>query len=1010
MYFVTKIVNPADGLIDNHNFIPGHKDEYNYTKTGFHQYLHAIDIATGIEKSYSPVEITATIGGTGDGNNAGQITFEPRRQFNRAGLVLSNAVLYVTFAAHCDFNPSHGWVLSYNTSNLTLLHAFNATPNDGRGGSWMSGSAPAVDENGNLYLTTGNSLSESGSSTEFNTYTTSPAVLANRGESVIELTPNLTVASFFTPFTYLALNDADKDFGTQVMLIPKTNLAMTGCKDDTIYVMNKNNLGGFDATKNNVQQTVFVHDGATMHSSFAYFGGTTPFAYQFSENSSLMAYPVISSGLGASIPNTGIVGPNGGSGGYLSVSSNGADPSTGILWAYHAQNGCNANGSDCHGILHAVNASDVTKELWNSDMSGVDNISVFNKMSCPTVALGKVYIPGNKNYLLVYGLKTNTSCVTDVALGKPAFASSGVPVDVGCCQPTFANDGNSGTRWSSDFSDLQYIYIDLSARYDICKMAIKWETAYGKDFDLQVSEDAVTWTTVDTVRGNASTNTEFNGACSGKYVRMQGIKRGTGYGYSIFDFQVFGNPASSCPTPTGLSAANLTPNSEQISWNAVTGANQYIIKYRPDLSSSWISKTSNTNSITLTALSCGTLYYYTVQAACATDNSTVSPGSFSPSGCSSNSCDQLPVRYYNVDLGDIGVAGSVCKTGSVYTLSGSGTDIGAVSDEFQFVYTSNDIADYEVYGRVTLQDQISASNKLGILIRDSLSNTSRFAYIASVSNGNNIVFEYRDVPGGATTKTTLSGHPLPYWFKLSKLGTYYSAYTSTDGISWTLVGGPVDLQFGTDPTNAPHYGMAITSADNTKLSTGKIDNFTVAGSSTLPIRLLSFSAKSVNQDHVLISWATSMEQHVDHFEVQRSVGNTGFQAIEKIKAVGESETPQYYSVNDNQPATGINYYRLKELDTDGGSYFTPVISVNFDEQEGPDVYPNPASAYVNITSHRDPILEVTVFDVAGKAINNIHYAGGQTSVKLNTASLAQGMYIITIKTTSKLYQQKFAKQ
>ena len=95
MYFVTKIVNPADGLIDNHNFIPGHKDEYNYTKTGFHQYLHAIDIATGIEKSYSPVEITATIGGTGDGNNAGQITFEPRRQFNRAGLVLSNAVLYV---------------------------------------------------------------------------------------------------------------------------------------------------------------------------------------------------------------------------------------------------------------------------------------------------------------------------------------------------------------------------------------------------------------------------------------------------------------------------------------------------------------------------------------------------------------------------------------------------------------------------------------------------------------------------------------------------------------------------------------------------------------------------------------------------------------------------------------------------------------------------------------------------------------------------------------------------
>ena len=109
--------------IDNHTFKPNQNDEYTYTKTGFHQYLHAVDIRTGLDMPNSPVEITATVNGTGDGQvpaNSGHIPFEPRRQFNRAGLVLNNGILYIAFGAHCDFNPSHGWIMSYDTSNLTV--------------------------------------------------------------------------------------------------------------------------------------------------------------------------------------------------------------------------------------------------------------------------------------------------------------------------------------------------------------------------------------------------------------------------------------------------------------------------------------------------------------------------------------------------------------------------------------------------------------------------------------------------------------------------------------------------------------------------------------------------------------------------------------------------------------------------------------------------------------------------------------------------------------------------
>lgn len=1018
MYFVTKIVNTNDGAIDNHTFVPGKKDEYSYTTTGFHQYLHAVDITNGNERPNSPVEITAIITGTGDGKDAtNKILFDPRRQFDRSGLALSNGIVYIAFASHCDFNPSHGWVLSYNASTLAPLHAFNATPNDGRGGIWMSGSAPAIDENGNLYFTTGNSLNEDGTSSEHNIYNTSPIDLANRGESVIKLNPDLTHSDHFTPFNYKALNDADKDFGTQVMLIPNTSLAMTGCKDGNLYLMDKTNLGGYNLTTNNVLQTIHINDFATMHSSFAYFGGTTAQVYQFSENSQLKSYGINGNQLAESGTNTVIQGPVGASGAYLSVSSNGSDPATGLLWAIHAVNGCNANQSSCPGVLRAVNASDVTNELWNSEITAVDKISYFNKMTWPTIALGKVYVAGNNNALLVYGLKTNTTCVNNVALNKPIFKvgttdnSSSNPAS--CCNAQYVNDGNMATRWAGNGQIDDSIVIDLGARYDICKIALTWEKGgFASGYDLKVSDDGINWITVNSVRGNTSLYTEFNSTCSGRYVNMRGITEGGGFGYSLFEFQIYGNPASSCPTPTGLTATTLSSNSEKISWNSSFGANGYLINYRPDNSASWISRSVSTNSITLSPLSCGSLYGYNVQATCVAANSSFSPGSFTQSGCPASSCDILPTREFNVDIGDIGLSGSVCLLGNVYSLSGSGNDIGGTSDEFQYVYkTVNLTGDYEVSGRIINQDQISANNKLGFMIRDSNSVTSRFAYLASVSNGNQIVFEYRDVPEGPVTTIQLGGHTLPYWLKLNNVGSQYTAFTSTDGINWIKMGNPVDLHFGADPSKPPPvYGMAITSADNTRLSIGKMDNFSVTASTLLPIRLLSFTARSVGKDHVLVAWSTSLEQHIDHFEVQRSIDNNLFQTIEHVKAAGESENIQFYSVNDNHPADGINFYRLKEVDTDGKSYFYPVVSVQFGEQEGLDIYPNPASAYTNIISHKEQILQVTVFDVAGKAINNIHYSSGQTTVKLNTASLAQGTYIITVKTTSKTFRQKLSRQ
>jgi hypothetical protein len=103
-----------------------------------------------------------------------------------------------------------------------------------------------------------------------------------------------------------------------------------------------------------------------------------------------------------------------------------------------------------------------------------------------------------------------------------------------------AVDGNTGTRWSSGFSDPQWIYVDLGATHSISKVVLNWEAAYATAFQIQTSTDATNWTTIySTTTGTGGVQT-LNVSGSGRYVRMYGTKRATPYGYSLWEFQVFG--------------------------------------------------------------------------------------------------------------------------------------------------------------------------------------------------------------------------------------------------------------------------------------------------------------------------------------------------------------------------------------------------------------------------------------------------------------------------------------
>src|SRR5882724_8842478 len=146
-----------------------------------------------------------------------------------------------------------------------------------------------------------------------------------------------------------------------------------------------------------------------------------------------------------------------------------------------------------------------------------------------------------------------TCATTNIAQGKTATASStenaGFPA-------ANAVDGNTGTRWSSAFSDPQWLEVDLGSSQSICQVTLQWETAYGKAFQIQTSTDNSTWTTIySTTTGTGGTQT-LPVTGSGRYIRMDGTARGTQYGYSLWEFQVF----AASTTGTGCTGQSNTPS------------------------------------------------------------------------------------------------------------------------------------------------------------------------------------------------------------------------------------------------------------------------------------------------------------------------------------------------------------------------------------------------------------------------------------------------------------------
>ncbi len=183
-------------------------------------------------------------------------------------------------------------------------------------------------------------------------------------------------------------------------------------------------------------------------------------------------------------------------------------------------------------------------------------------------------VSGTGRYVRMYGTQRNTgygysiwefqvygaagtsggaTCGTqNAALNQPATASS---TETAGTPAAAAVDGNTGTRWSSAFSDPQWLDVDLGSTLNICQVVLNWETAYASAFQIQTSTDNTNWTSIySTTTGTGGVQT-LNVSGTGRYIRMYGTTRATGYGYSLWEFEVFtggsGGGPSPSPSPTG---------------------------------------------------------------------------------------------------------------------------------------------------------------------------------------------------------------------------------------------------------------------------------------------------------------------------------------------------------------------------------------------------------------------------------------------------------------------------
>ncbi len=584
------------------------KTMYTVTKTYENQTqifrLHALDITSGSEKFGGPVQISAIVNGTGDGNDgSGHVPFQAAKENQRAAVALANGVVYLAFASHEDYPPYHGWVLGYSASTLQQLYVFNDTPNGSAGGIWQSGQGPIVDTSNNLYLMVGNGT------TDVQTGGTAYS------EAFIKLSSSLVPMDYFVPSNFDTLNSNDQDVASGgPVAIAGTNFIAGEGKQGRMYIVDTTNMGHFNASRDPIHQEFSAGPGL-WGSPIFWNNPSSPTLYVWNNADSLKAFK-FSNGVFSTTPSAeSSVSITGGSvGGALSISSNQYASGTNILWASVPLQDSDHNLVG--GQLFAFDASNIGTELWDSRQNASrDDLGDWAKFVPPTVANGKVYMATDSGQLVVYGLINpgeNATIIDDSVMGsgQNEFNYLGAWKHCTNCGTTLFDQSNSWDNTTGDYLTVAFTGTQIQFRgvqdtlHGIGAVSIDGGTETSIDFYAPVrSGNVLLWTSPSLASGNHTFKLRVTGTrnthSTNTWVVPDRVDIFTG--------------TSGPPPPTGLTAT-VQNNSVVLSWNAVSGAEYYNV-YRGTSSGGEGAQavaSPSTASYTDSDVVDGTTYYYTV--------------------------------------------------------------------------------------------------------------------------------------------------------------------------------------------------------------------------------------------------------------------------------------------------------------------------------------------------------------------------------------------------------------
>jgi RHS repeat-associated protein len=307
---------------------------------------------------------------------------------------------------------------------------------------------------------------------------------------------------------------------------------------------------------------------------------------------------------------------------------------------------------------------------------------------------------------------------------------------------------------------------------------------------------------------------------------------------ATFDNVSINSTAAPAPVITAVSATTGSIGSQVVISGSGFGATEdnsiVSLNAVPMTISSW-----SATSITITIPTGATSGYMVVSVAPSMNDSN--PVVFEVTA------QPLPTSWLDQDVGSVGRAGSATYANGTFTVNAAGWQIGSTADGMHFVYQPLS-GDGTIVARVISVDPSGTYAQAGVMIRETLASNATMAYVGNTPQYGNTYFTYRTTTGASANSSQLTA-PIPYWVELVRSGSTFTAYMSSDGVSWTQVGSSETISMATNV----YIGLAVSSDDASYMTTATFDNVSI-NSTALPapvITSVSATTGSIGSDVVI---------------------------------------------------------------------------------------------------------------------------------------------------------------